>query len=67
MKFKKLRAKMVEREMTQEKLADVLGISVQTLNSKINGRTQFTLEEVIKMTDILEIQNPTDIFLGKKS
>lgn len=66
MKFYKLRAKMVEKGMTQEKLAIALKIAPQTLNAKINGRTQFTLEELLKVTSILGIENPTDIFFTEK-
>ena len=39
-----------------------LKIAPQTLNAKINGRTQFTLEEVLEIVSILEIDNPVDIF-----
>lgn len=52
--------------MTQEKLAIALKIAPQTLNAKINGRTQFTLEELLKVTSILGIENPTDIFFTEK-
>lgn len=52
----------MEKEMTQEKLAMALKIAPQTLNAKINGRTQFTLEEVLEIVSILEIDNPVDIF-----
>ena len=65
MKFYKLRAKMMEKEMTQEKLAMALKIAPQTLNAKINGRTQFTLEEVLEIVSILEIDNPVDIFFAE--
>lgn len=57
---------MVEKGMTQEKLAIALKIAPQTLNAKINGRTQFTLEELLKVTSILGIENPTDIFFTEK-
>ena len=66
MKFYKLRAKMIEKGMTQEKLAIALKIAPQTLNAKINGRTQFTLEELLKVTSILGIENPTDIIFTEK-
>ncbi len=62
MSFNKLKGKMVEKEMSQEKLAKELGITVQTLNSKLNSRTQFTLAEVVRITDILEISDPKEIF-----
>ena len=56
---------MMEKEMTQEKLAMALKIAPQTLNAKINGRTQFTLEEVLEIVSILEIDNPVDIFFAE--
>lgn len=62
MKFCKLRAKMIEKGMNQGELAMALKIAPQTLNAKMNGRTQFNLEEIIKITNILEIKNPIDVF-----
>lgn len=64
MKFKKLRGKMKEEDYTQVKIAEVLEITPQSFSSKINGRTQFTLSEVIKMADTLKIDNPVDIFFN---
>ena len=48
MSFDKLKGKMAEIKMSQEKLSRCLGITVQSLNAKLNGRSQFTLEEVVK-------------------
>lgn len=62
MSFDKLKGKMRERRISQAKLAQFLGITVQALNAKINGRRQFTLGEVVEITHILELQDPTDIF-----
>ncbi|MEI3380861.1 MAG: helix-turn-helix transcriptional regulator [Dorea sp.] len=67
MKFCKLRAKMIEKGMNQGELAMALKIAPQTLNAKINGRTQFNLEELIKMTAILGIKNPVDVFFEENS
>ncbi|AJA42620.1 Cro-like phage repressor (endogenous virus) [Clostridium phage phiCT9441A] len=58
----KLKGKIVEKCYTQKILAKELGITPQALNSKINKRTQFTLDEVVKLTSILEIENPIEIF-----
>lgn len=58
----KLKGKIVEKQFTQEKLAEMLGISVQTLNAKLNGRKKFNLDEVVSITHILAIQDPVDIF-----
>lgn len=62
MSFDKLKGKMTEKHMSQEKMAKSLGITVQALNAKLNGRSKFTLEEVVKITEILSLKDPVDIF-----
>lgn len=62
MNFKKLKGKLKEEDYTQKEIADLLGITPQAFNAKINNRTQFTLSEVIKMINILRIDNPMEIF-----
>ena len=53
---------MAEAHVSQDKLSKQLGITVQSLNAKINGRSQFTLEEVVKITDYLNLEDPVNIF-----
>lgn len=62
MSFDKLKGKMAELSVSQSELARVLGITVQTLNAKLNGRTQFTIEEAVKITEYLGLKDPIDIF-----
>lgn len=62
MSFDKLKGKMAEAHVSQEKLSKQLGITVQSLNAKINGRSPFTLEEVVKITDYLNLEDPVNIF-----
>lgn len=62
MSFDKLKGKMTEAHVSQDKLSKYLGITVQSLNAKINGRSPFTLEEVVKITEYLSLENPIDIF-----
>jgi len=57
MKFKKLKGLMMERGYSQSKLSQCLGITVQTFNAKLNGRSKFTLSEVVRIVDILEIED----------
>ena len=57
---------MRENNVTQQELADKLGISVQTFNSKINGRTAFTIPEAMKIIEFLEIKKPEEIFFDSK-
>lgn len=64
MSFDKLKGKMTERRVSQAKLAEHLGITTQALNAKLNGRTQFTIEEAVKITNFLNLNNPIDIFFN---
>lgn len=57
MKFRKLKGLMTEKGYSQNKLANRLGISVQSLNAKLNERNKFTLREVVKIVEVLEIEN----------
>lgn len=64
MSFDKLKGKMVEAHVSQAKLSESLGITVQSLNAKLNGRTQFTLGEVVRITELLRLKDPVDIFFS---
>jgi hypothetical protein len=62
----KLKAKLKEKNMTQEELATKIGINASTLNQKINntiGET-LTIEEATKMSEVLDIsrEERMDIF-----
>lgn len=62
-----LKAKIVENGLTMEELADKISVSRTTLFYKMSGKTQFTLDEVVKMCDVLNIRTPeekTNIFLA---
>ena len=60
MKYNKLRAKMTEIDYTQATLAKCIGISVQSMNAKLNGHKQFTLRELQAICETLQI-SPKDI------
>lgn len=67
MKRNLLKAKIVENGLTMEELADKISVSRTTLFYKMSGKTQFTLDEVVKMCDVLNIRTPeekTNIFLA---
>ena len=66
MSFDKLKGKMVEAHVSQAKLSEKLGITVQSLNAKLNGRTQFTLEEAVRITEFLNLKDPIDIFFDPR-
>lgn len=59
--YNRLKGLMVERSITQQDLAQILDISVSTLNFKINGKSDFTIVEAKKVSKILE-KGIEDIF-----
>lgn len=52
----KIKAKLVEKDMTQSDLARVLGVAQPTLSQKINNRRPITLDEAEKMCEVLGIE-----------
>ena len=62
-----LRAALAQQGMTQGKLAEMVGISPNSLSRKLNGKRQFTLGEVEAISHVLELQNPAAVFFDRKS
>lgn len=62
----KLKGKLKEKKKTYEHCAQLMGTSVTTLNNKINGHSKFYIEEIEKLSIILELttQEKIDIFLS---
>lgn len=58
----KLKAKRVEKGMTQKEMADKIGIASATYNHKENGIAYFSFNEILKILDILGCKFE-DIFL----
>lgn len=50
-----LRAAITRKGMTQEQVADILKISVQTMNYKVNNKREFKATEIKALIDLLEI------------
>lgn len=66
MAINKLKGKIVEAGYSQRTLASALGMSINTLNCKINGKRPFNTVEIRQLCDMLKIENDTekaDIFL----
>jgi predicted transcriptional regulator len=62
----KFKAQIVLAGMTAKELAERLGINESTLYRKINADGNFTREEISKMTEILHIENPQEIFFANE-
>lgn len=53
-----------EKNMSFGELADILGISKQTLTKKINKTLDWTYQEIVILTELFQIDNPTEYFYG---
>ena len=57
--FNKVKGRMTELEISQEKMSDDMGMSISTLNEKLNGYADFKFTELVKIAYILDIE-PTE-------
>lgn len=57
--FNNLEAELVRARLIKGVLASMLGISVGSMSSKFTGKTEFTLDEMLKIKEILESYNKT--------
>lgn len=66
MKYNKIFGIMAEKGISQRELAEKIGLSLETVNGRLNGRKPFKTDEVIKLCEILGITDPktkAEIFL----
>ena len=67
---RKLLGRMAEAGYTQKMLAAGLGKSENSISSKINGKSAFTTDEILRICDLLRITDDCEkaqIFLSKPS
>lgn len=67
MNHNRLKGIIVEKRITQTALSKKLNMSVQGFNSKLNGRSRFSVEDAEQLAIILELENPAEIFFDKLS
>lgn len=60
--FSKLKGRIVEKYGTQAEFAKAFGISENSLSLKMNNKTKFSADDIIKIADMLDIQQ-TDVGL----
>lgn len=61
----KLRGIIAERGLTQERVAIAIGVTPRTFYAKMK-KGVFGTDEVMKMVELLKIEDPASIFLVKK-
>lgn len=66
MDVNKLKGKIIEKGMNVERLADKIGVDRSTLYRKLDSAEKFTVGEVNKIKNVLELsmQDASDIFFG---
>lgn len=57
MKANLLRAEIVARDMTIASLAEAIGMKLKTMYNKMNGGSQFTVDEAVRICDVLKISD----------
>lgn len=55
---------LAENGIKQKEIADLLGLGIQSVNNKVNGKTDFTLPQIAKICEAYGIS--ADIFLPKE-
>ena len=65
MNANKLRGIIAEKGLTQERVAIAIGITPKTFYTKMK-KGVFGTDEVMRIVDLLKIEDPASIFLTKK-
>ena len=60
----RLRAYIMLNGLTNEKVAELMGINNSTFSKKINRGGSFTREEIVKLVKILDIDDPMAVFFA---
>lgn len=62
-----LQAQMVLKGINAKELSDALGINESTFYRKLNNDGDFSRAEIAKITEVLELENPINIFFADNS
>lgn len=60
--FPNVLIEMKRRGYSQKKMAEYIGVSKATLQNKLNGKTQFTLQEMRAMKEALGVRSLDYLF-----
>ena len=63
----RLKARIVELDLTQEQVAKMLNISYQSLSYKINNKVDFKASEIQALCEILKITDKDKYFFCSKN
>ena len=63
---KKFKAKVIIEGKTLLEVANFLEINIATLHRKMNGESDFFRDEIQKLKEFLDIEDPNEIFFAEK-
>ncbi len=66
MDSQKLKGKMREKSKTYQDVAEAIGVSITTINDKLNGKRKIYVEEAQAISNLLDLSNDerVSIFLN---
>lgn len=53
--YRKLIGKIIEKYGTRKKFAEVVGVSENSMSLKLNGKTDFSRDEIARWAELLDI------------
>jgi transcriptional regulator with XRE-family HTH domain len=56
LKLNKIKGLMAENDITQEKLADIIGLSRASIQLKLQGKRQFKADEIGKIARYFDVE-----------
>lgn len=61
-----LRGRIVEKGYTQGNIAKIIGMSYQSFSRKINNKSHFTVTEITKLCNVLDITDKDSYFFAAR-
>ena len=55
-KYDRLRGRIIEKYGSQEKFAEIIGISSTSMSKKMNGKTGFSQKDIVRWSELLSIK-----------
>lgn len=63
--FRRIEAQIVLQGLTKKQLAGMVGIRYNTLLQKLNGSSQFTLDEALRVKEALDSDETLEVLFEK--
>jgi DNA-binding XRE family transcriptional regulator len=65
--YKRVEAQIILSGISKKELAKNIGISYNTLNSKLNGKSAFSLNEAAQIKRLLKAEEPIETLFDKSA